>query len=67
MMHLAIPENKCSFFDANGVSDLAMRSRFRPAFAEVPPSGIENIGLFWHFVDMLWLYIFPMLYLARAK
>ncbi|WP_068071546.1 cytochrome c oxidase subunit 3 [Novosphingobium lentum] len=28
---------------------------------------IENVGLFWHFVDMLWLFIFPMLYLAGAR
>jgi nitric oxide reductase NorE protein len=27
----------------------------------------ENIGLFWHFVDMLWLFIFPMLYLAGTR
>ena len=26
--------------------------------------GIENVGLFWHFVDVLWLYIFPLLYLV---
>jgi nitric oxide reductase NorE protein len=26
----------------------------------------ENTGLFWHFVDMLWLFIFPMLYLTGA-
>lgn len=25
---------------------------------------LENTGLFWHFVDMLWLFIFPMLYLT---
>jgi nitric oxide reductase NorE protein len=28
---------------------------------------MENVGLFWHFVDVLWLFIFPMLYLAGAK
>lgn len=27
---------------------------------------IENTGLFWHFVDLLWLFIFPMLYLTGA-
>ena len=27
---------------------------------------IENTGLFWHFVDMLWLFIFPSLYLTGA-
>lgn len=25
--------------------------------------GLENVGLFWHFVDVLWIFIFPMLYL----
>lgn len=25
---------------------------------------LENTGLFWHFVDLLWLFIFPLLYLA---
>jgi nitric oxide reductase NorE protein len=28
---------------------------------------IENVGLFWHIVDMLWLFIFPMLYLAGIQ
>lgn len=27
-------------------------------------SGLENVGLFWHLVDILWLFIFPLLYLA---
>ncbi|GGY90532.1 cytochrome c oxidase subunit 3 [Novosphingobium colocasiae] len=25
---------------------------------------IENVGLFWHFVDLLWLFIFPLIYLT---
>ncbi|MES2492821.1 MAG: cytochrome c oxidase subunit 3 [Pseudomonadota bacterium] len=25
---------------------------------------LENTGLFWHFVDLLWLFIFPLFYLA---
>ncbi len=25
---------------------------------------LENTGLFWHFVDLLWLFIFPLIYLA---
>lgn len=28
---------------------------------------IENTGLFWHFVDLLWLFLFPLLYLAGLK
>ena len=25
---------------------------------------LENVGLFWHFVDVLWVFIFPLLYLV---
>jgi heme/copper-type cytochrome/quinol oxidase subunit 3 len=25
---------------------------------------LENVGLFWHFVDVLWLFIFALLYLV---
>ena len=28
---------------------------------------LENTGLFWHFVDLLWLFIFPMFYLTGAS
>lgn len=28
---------------------------------------IENAGLFWHFVDVLWLFIFPLLYLVGLQ
>jgi hypothetical protein len=24
---------------------------------------IENIGLYWHFVDLVWIFLFPVLYL----
>ena len=24
---------------------------------------IENVGLYWHFVDLVWIFLFPMLYL----
>lgn len=24
---------------------------------------VENIGLYWHFVDLVWIFLFPMLYL----
>ena len=26
--------------------------------------GLENVGLFWHYVDALWIFIFPLLYLV---
>ena len=28
---------------------------------------LENTGLFWHFVDLLWLFLFPLVYLAGLK
>jgi nitric oxide reductase NorE protein len=29
--------------------------------------GLENVGLFWHFVDVLWVFIFPLLYLVGRR
>ena len=26
---------------------------------------IENAGLYWHFVDVVWIFLFPLLYLIR--
>lgn len=32
-----------------------------------PPSkvGLENVGLYWHLVDIVWIFLFPILYLSR--
>ena len=30
-------------------------------------TGLENVGLFWHYVDVLWIFIFPLLYLVGRK
>jgi cytochrome c oxidase subunit 3 len=32
----------------------------------IPPEGympVENIGLYWHFVDIVWIFLLPLLYL----
>jgi cytochrome c oxidase subunit III len=29
-------------------------------------NGIEMIGLYWHFVDMVWIFLLPLLYLVGA-
>jgi len=26
---------------------------------------VENVGLYWHFVDLVWIFLFPMLYLFQ--
>lgn len=38
---------------------LARRGRFSPAYA----TPVEMVGLYWHFVDIVWVYLFPLLYL----
>jgi len=26
---------------------------------------VQCIGLYWHFVDLIWIFLFPMFYIAR--
>ena len=28
-------------------------------------SAVENIGLYWHLVDLIWIFLFPLLYLVQ--
>ena len=41
---------------------LVVRSA-RGAYTEGHMSTIENFGLYWHFVDIVWIFLFPLLYL----
>jgi cytochrome c oxidase subunit 3 len=34
-------------------------------FSEGYVAPIENFGLYWHFVDIVWLFLFPLLYLIN--
>ncbi|MGH7369899.1 MAG: cytochrome c oxidase subunit 3, partial [Candidatus Methylomirabilaceae bacterium] len=38
---------------------LSSRGRFSPD--DYAP--VENTGLYWHFVDIIWIFLFPLLYL----
>jgi cytochrome c oxidase subunit III len=40
---------------------LARRGRYSPVFY----TPIEVAGLYWHFVDVVWVFLFPLLYLVR--
>lgn len=40
-----------------------MKGAFSPAYY----SPVENVGLYWHFVDLVWIYLFPLLYLISHK
>jgi cytochrome c oxidase subunit 3 len=38
----------------------------RPAFGIADYNPIEISGLYWHFVDVVWIFVFPILYLLRS-
>ena len=38
---------------------LSWRGRFTPQYH----TPVENVGLYWHFVDIVWIFLFPLLYL----
>jgi cytochrome c oxidase subunit 3 len=29
------------------------------------PNSVEGVGLYWHFVDIVWIFLYPLLYLIR--
>lgn len=37
----------------------SMKGKFTPAYH----SPVEMVGLYWHFVDIVWIWLFPLLYL----
>jgi cytochrome c oxidase subunit I+III len=45
-----------------GVGYLIARA-FSGGFANSKHSSVENIGLYWHFVDIVWMFLFPLFYL----
>ena len=36
---------------------------YRGAYTEGRVMPVENFGLYWHFVDIVWIFLFPLLYL----
>lgn len=43
-----------------GIFVIALLRSRRPAGLS---SGVEVLGLYWHFVDLVWIFLFPLLYL----
>ncbi len=41
---------------------MALRGRFSPEYH----TPVELVGLYWHFVDIIWIFLFPLLYLIGA-
>jgi len=40
---------------------LALCGRFGPRYF----TPVDLVGLYWHLVDMIWIYLFPLLYLIQ--
>lgn len=43
---------------------LGLRELFVPDSLKAHPQTIECLGLYWHFVDIVWVFLFPLLYLV---
>ncbi len=41
---------------------LTGRGRFSPEYS----NPIEVSGLYWHFVDIVWIFLYPLIYLIHA-
>jgi cytochrome c oxidase subunit 3 len=39
--------------------------RFRRG--QLAAAHIETVGLYWHFVDLVWMFVFPLVYLLNAR
>jgi cytochrome c oxidase subunit III len=44
------------------IAFLAWRGRYSPAYH----TPVEMTGLYWHFVDIIWIFLFPLLYLIHG-
>ncbi len=36
---------------------------YKGHYTELYHNPVENVGLYWHFVDIVWIFLFPLLYL----
>jgi len=43
---------------------IAMRAQ-RNEFDSTYYAPVENVGLYWHLVDLVWIFLFPLLYLVK--
>ena len=46
-----------------GLMIALLRWNARGGVSRAYPSRVEVLGLYWHFVDIVWIFLFPMLYL----
>jgi cytochrome c oxidase subunit 3 len=46
-----------------GLVTWILRRTLRGDFTPTYHNPVENVGLYWHFVDLVWIYLYPLLYL----
>jgi cytochrome c oxidase subunit 3 len=44
---------------------LMLRPAWRGAWTPANHNFLEGFGLYWHFVDLVWIFLFPLLYLVE--
>jgi len=49
-----------------GIITIITYYAYKGAYSPDYYSPVENIGLYWHFVDIVWIFLFPLLYLLGA-
>jgi len=50
-------------FVVGTVAVFAWRGRYTQGYHAT----VENVGLYWHFVDIVWVFLYPMLYLVAHR
>src|SRR5262249_39833672 len=44
---------------------IVARRAWRGRYTRANHIGVECLGLYWHFVDLVWIFLFPLLYLLH--
>ena len=48
-----------------GILSVILRMAIRGEFSKEWHIPVEIFGLYWHFVDIVWIFLFPLLYLVH--
>jgi cytochrome c oxidase subunit 3 len=48
-----------------GILAVILRMAIKGAFTKEWHVPVELFGLYWHFVDIVWIFLFPLLYLVH--
>jgi cytochrome c oxidase subunit III len=67
-----VPQFSASFFIITGFHGMHVTTgvtvllivAIRSAMGKYSAQGVENAGLYWHFVDLVWVFVFALFYLV---